>query len=128
MKRWIWLPAWLALGCGGSALPTAASALDVIASSVDTVAQWVHVAQGAAGVVQDVGDRLARAKREKEAGDLLSAANTLWALAQDYKAAGLNPPQNVEAANDLLGQLCATAIEQGMRAASGRNPDGSPKP
>lgn len=91
------------------------------------------VAQKAANVLDFVepflppGDaQLAAARAAQTAGDLSKVFDVARPLLERVAAGGDDVPQQI-VADVVIGAQAAQSVEQGMRAVSGRNPDGSPK-
>ncbi len=109
----------LLTGCSAGQVFTAIKTAADILSVVTRVNDFAEKNGSPAQQVQ-------RVKRLYEEKDIAGALGELTTMVQALKEAGVEVPREID--NDLIAGLAAAyAIEQGMRALSGRNPDGSPR-
>ena len=103
------------------------------AAQVATVIRTAHDALGVVakilGFCEENGspaEKVATVRKLYEDENWVGALGELTVMVQQLKEAGVQVPPEID--NDLVaGMAAAYSIEQGMRAISGRNPDGSEK-
>jgi hypothetical protein len=112
-------------GCSAAQSRAAGPAILEIADAVDEHA--ANVLEFVGTILPNDDHRLAALRAARVSRDFSRFYALARPLVQGIASGGNDVPRDV--ASDLaLGAAVATSIEQGMRAASGRNPDGSAKP
>lgn len=112
-------------GCSAAQQRAAGPAILDIADAVDEHA--ANVLEFVGKILPNDDHRLAALRAARASRDFSRFYALARPLVQGIASGGNDVPRDV-AADLALGAAAAEGIEKGMRALSGRNPDGSPKP
>ena len=116
------LPLIFLAGCSASELASNIKTADAIGRGVAHVIGW---AEQNGATPADVVAAVTKAKE----GDYAEALRLAALMVAEAKRQGHEPPDETATMLALAQELqAARAVEQGMRALGGRNPDGSAKP
>lgn len=107
--------------CSPGQLSQALTAADAIGRGIADVANWAD----AHGIEPETVLSTAKALAAK---DYITAAQLTAQMLAEAQRRGVDVPVEIRDRQELVQAAAAYSIEQGLRALSGRNPDGSPKP